>query len=121
MKIWQDLAGRWSQLVFGEHYWQVTPRVRMFRLLEEVLELAQAEEVTELEVLAIFKQVYSRPPGDPEQELGGVMTTLAAYAHTAERDMEEAWWREFKRVMDPAIMEKVRNRNLNGDKIGMSK
>ncbi|HYF06361.1 MAG TPA: hypothetical protein VD970_01985 [Acetobacteraceae bacterium] len=120
MKVWQDLAGAWSNLVFAGHLDRVTPKIRALRLLEEVLELCQAEAVTAEEAAIVARQVFSRPTGEAEQELGGVMTTLMAYAYTAERDCEAAWWREFRRIMDPAIMDKVRRRNLEGDKIGLN-
>lgn len=120
MILWQRLAGRWSNIVFAGHLDRVTPRIRALRLLEETLELCQAEGVTPEEAAIIVRQVYSRPVGEAEQELGGVMTTLMAYAYTAGLDCESAWWREFERIMDPAMMEKVRRRNLEGDKIGLN-
>jgi NTP pyrophosphatase (non-canonical NTP hydrolase) len=93
----------------------------MLRVVEEVLELAQAEAVTPAEITIILYQVYGKPEGALHQELGGVMTTLAAYAATANLDLETAFWDEFERIMDPQIMEKVRTRNLAGDKIGFKK
>lgn len=44
-KNWTRLCLRWSQIVFGENYKMLSPRVRAMRLLEEALELAQAENV----------------------------------------------------------------------------
>lgn len=91
----------------------------MFRLLEEVIELAQCEQVTLDEIHTVARQVYQKPPGLAWQELGGVMITLTAYAGTRDFDLEEAWLQEFERIMDPDIMARVRQRNLSGDKIGM--
>ena len=119
MKIWQRLVQRWSFLTFREHSSRITPRIRMFRLLEETLELSQAEGVDLADVYTIVDQVYSRPTGQPHQELGGVIVCAVAYAACAGYDLEEAFWSEFERIMDPAMMEKVRTRNLSGDKIGM--
>lgn len=121
MKIWQRLCGRWSQLVFRERFEEVTPFIRVLRVLEEVLELSQAEGVSLNEALAILIQVYDRPKGTPQAELGGVAITLANYAESAGYDLEEAFWTEFERIMDPALMEKVRRRNLEGDKIGFKR
>jgi NTP pyrophosphatase (non-canonical NTP hydrolase) len=121
MKTWQRLVGRWTELVFRDRFAEVTPRIRVMRLLEEALELAQAEDVPVTDAIIILNQVYDRPKGEPSQELGGVVITLANYAETAGLDLEEAFYSEFTRIMDPAIMEKVRKRNLDGDKIGFAK
>lgn len=122
MKLWQRLTWRWTELVFGDRIKEAsTPRVRVLRLLEEVLELTQAEAIPEADVLTVIRQVYDKPPGEPERELGGVMITAAGYADAAGYDLEEAFWSEFERIMDPVKIEKVRHRNLEGDKIGMRK
>lgn len=115
----QDLMRTWSYYVFNGHMEKLTPKVRAMRVLEEALELAQAERVTVEEASIIQKQVYDKPAGDPQSELGGVMTTVIAYAEIAGYSAEDAFWTEFQRIMDPKMMEKVRNRNLSGDKIGM--
>lgn len=117
MRVWQRLVARWSVLVFGDRH--IHTSVRVLRLLEEVVELAQAEHVGPETVFAVVRQVYDRPRGVAAEELGGVTICLAAYAETAGMDLEEAFWDEFERIMDPAIMERVRERNLRGDKIGM--
>lgn len=119
MHLAQRLLGRWSNLVFGSI--KITPRIRAMRLLEEAYELAQAEGVSELECVIIRDQVYGKPAGEPRKELGGVLTTAFAYADCADFDSSDAFWTEFERIMDPAMMEKVRHRNLAGDKIGFKK
>lgn len=121
MKLWQSLADNWSKLVFKERYKDINPKIRALRALEEMMELSQAENVTEEEVLIILRQVYDKPKGDPHQELGGVMTCLAAYGATSGLDMEECFLAEYMRICDPVVMEKVRKRNLEGDKIGFDK
>lgn len=121
MKIWQRLMKNWSKLVFRERYIDITPKIRSLRCLEEMMELCQTENVSEEEIDIIKRQVYDKPKGEPLQELGGVMTTLAGYACTRDFDIEEAFWSEYERICDPVIMEKVRNRNLAGDKIGFEK
>lgn len=121
MKIWQDYMARWSECVFSERNSEITPLIRVLRVLEEAIELAQAEGVHIEELNTIRDQVYSKPAGLPSQELGGVLVTLAGYASTTKYDLEIAFWEEALRIMDPAVMEKVRKRNLNGDKIGFRK
>ncbi len=49
------------------------------------------------------------------------MVCVTAYADCAGLDCEEAFYAEFERIMDPKMMEKVRFRNLEGDKIGFAK
>lgn len=115
---WTSLTMAWSKLVFRDQVQVLTPRVRAMRLLEEALELAQAEDVFLSEALIIINQVYEKPRGDPRKELGGVLITAAAYAATREWLLENVFIEEFTRIMDPTIMDRVRNRNLSGDKIG---
>lgn len=119
-KLAARLCLRWSRLTFETHSEQFTHHTRVLRLLEEVTELAQAERVSIQDASTILVQVYNRPVGEPEKELGGVMVCLAAYAGTRGYDFEEIFWREFERIMDPKMMEKVRKRNLEGDKIGFN-
>ena len=117
MKIWQKLTMRWQRLIFGDLV--LSPHVRILRLVEETFELAQAENVPEEQLLQVLRQVYDKKIGQPEQELGGVLICLAIYAETKGYDLEERFWAEFERIMDPAIMDRVRSRNLGGDKIGL--
>jgi hypothetical protein len=119
--LWERLMGRWSELVFRERAQEITPKIRALRALEEMMELAQAENISSTEVTIIRDQVYNKPPGDPIQEVCGVMVTMAGYAMTKGIVLERCFWMEFERMMDPAIIEKVRHRNLEGDKIGFNK
>lgn len=121
MFLWSRLMNRWSRLVFRERYKDITPHIRALRLLEEVIELCQAEGATVEEIDIVKHQVLSKEKGDIYQELGGVLTTLSAYAATRNFNLEEAFFSEFERLMDPILMEKVRKRNLEGDKIGFEK
>lgn len=118
MQLWQRLTARWQSLVFGAL--PIPVEVRVYRLIEEVFELAQAEGVGEEAINALVRQVYDKPPGEAAQELGGVIICLVAYAAQRGLDVEEAYWTEFERLMDPRMIEKVRRRNLAGDKIGLT-
>lgn len=51
---------------------------RNHRFLEEAMELAQACNCTASEAHQLVDYVFRRPVGDPRQEVGGVMNTLAA-------------------------------------------
>lgn len=62
-------------------------RERARRLVEEAIELAQAEGVPEHEVALIAQRVFSRPIGDPVTEGGDVGLTYLAWTHAAGLDM----------------------------------
>ena len=120
----EDWAARvrvWHHIVFGERAVDHGAKVYSMRLLEEALELAQAENVSVADATAIVAQVYAKPPGDPAKELGGVTITLAGYASQAGASLSEAFEREFARIQDPGLIERIRYRNLHGDKLGMRK
>lgn len=71
---------------------------RAKRLLEEAMELAQAEGVPDLVVHRIEARVYSRPPGDTKREIGQTMSTLAVLAANLGINAVEAFYEEFDRV-----------------------
>lgn len=53
---------------------------RNHRFLEEALELVQSLDCTRSEAHQLVDYVFDRPAGEPSQELGGAMVTLAALA-----------------------------------------
>jgi hypothetical protein len=89
------------------HDWVVTcfgPEIaadrleRNHRFLEEALELVQANECTASEAHQLVDYVFGRRPGDPHQEVGGVMNTLAALCAASGLDMAKAGEDELARV-----------------------
>ena len=80
------------------------------RLLEEVLELLQAHGYDRIRVATLVDYVYGRPVGDPPQEVGGVMVTLAAYCMVTGLDMHAEGDRELARVTQPEVMAKIRRK-----------
>lgn len=62
---------------------------RAARLLEEALELAQAEGVDTDAAGRIYLRVYSRPAGGPVQEAAAVGLCLLAWASSAGRTATE--------------------------------
>lgn len=68
------------------------------RFLEEALELLQSGGYPKDRVAALVEYVFSRPVGDPDQETGGVMVTLAAYCEAHEINLGAAAERELARV-----------------------
>jgi hypothetical protein len=73
------------------------PKERVYRLLEETNELAQAEGVSLERALEISRYVYSRPAGDIHQEVGGVAVTLLAYCHSRGLNAYDLETEEIKR------------------------
>lgn len=71
---------------------------RNHRFLEEALELVQACGCTASEAHQLVDYVYGRPVGEPHQEAGGVMVTLAALCLANALDMHEAGETELARV-----------------------
>ncbi len=78
------------------------------RLLEEVLELLQAHGYDKARVPTLVDYVFSRPVGEPAQEVGGVMVTLAGYCWVAGLDMHAAGDTELARITQPDVMGKIR-------------
>jgi len=80
------------------------------RLLEEVLELLQAHGYDKARVPTLVDYVFGRPVGEPAQEVGGVMVTLAGYCWVAGLDMHDAGDIELARINQPEVMEKIRQK-----------
>lgn len=78
------------------------------RLLEEVLELLQSKGYDRNRVATLVEYVYGRPPGEPSQEVGGVMVTLGGYCWVAGLDMHADGERELARINQPEVMTKIR-------------
>ncbi|WP_312237354.1 hypothetical protein [Stenotrophomonas sp.] len=80
------------------------------RLLEEVLELLQAHGYDQGRVATLVDYVFGRPAGEPAQEVGGVMVTLAGYCWVAGLDMHVAGEAELQRITQPEVMHKIRRK-----------
>lgn len=79
---------------------------RNHRFLEESLELVQALGCTASEAHQLVDYVYGRPWGEPDQEVGGVMVTLAALCLASGLDMHGAGETELARIWTK--VEKIR-------------
>lgn len=71
---------------------------RNHRFLEEALELVQACGCTESEAHQLVAYVFGRPTGERGQEVGGVMTTLAALCLAQGLDMHAEADTELARI-----------------------
>ncbi len=78
------------------------------RLLEEVLELLQAHGYDSARVPTLVNYVFGRPVGEPAQEVGGVMVTLAAYCSVAGLSVQANGQAELDRIIQPEVMARIR-------------
>lgn len=88
----------WLITCFGEVI-TFNRKERNHRFLEESLELVQSLDCTREEAHMLVDYVFDRPVGDPRQETGGAMLTLAAlcvangfnFEDLAEMELARAW------------------------------
>lgn len=71
---------------------------RNHRFLEESLELVQALGCSASEAHQLVDYVFGRPDGEPFQEVGGVMVTLAALCLANGEDMHTCGYVELGRI-----------------------
>ena len=93
----QQSVQPWMMVCFGAEI-SADKVERNDRFTEESLELVQACGMTKDRVLALVDYVYDRPLGEPAQEVGGVMVTLAALCLAQGLDMHEAAEVELARI-----------------------
>lgn len=95
----QRLVGEWCERCFGEEV-ASDPKERARRVLEEAIELAQAEGIAASFVQSLTDHVYSRPPGNPAQEAGGVSVCLLAYCRAKYWNADDVEENELARILD---------------------
>ncbi|APU88862.1 conserved hypothetical protein [Virus Rctr197k] len=88
---------RWTVAAFGTECYTNTQE-RAARVFEEAAELLQAEELDREFAQRVLDRVYSRPVGDPVQEMAGVSFTLLAYSGAKGLDLEKVLVAELERV-----------------------
>lgn len=115
---YQQQVRQWVLHCFGQ---QVADDIatRCFRFFEEAGELCQALGMRKEDALKLVEYTWNRPPGEPRQEMGGVMVTLAALATPAGIIMEREGWSELARIMLPAVTEKIRAKQQAKAAIGL--
>jgi hypothetical protein len=97
----QSRVWPWLIHCFGEQIAR-DGRERNHRFLEEALELVQSTGCTASEAHQLVDYVFGRPVGEPHQETGGVMVTLAALCLAHGLDMHAAGEDELTRVWGKA-------------------
>jgi hypothetical protein len=110
-------VGSWMLRCFGKQISEDKVE-RGDRLLEEVFELLQSGGYDPSRVEQLRDYVWGRPIGDPPQEVGGVMVTLAAYCNAHKLDMQRAAVTELNRINNPWVAEKIRAKQKAKPKFG---
>ena len=93
----QSRVAAWMDACFGPAI-SADKVERNHRFLEEALELVQALGCSREDCLQLVEYVYGRPVGEPSQEVGGVMVTLAALCLASGLEMDGAAEIELARV-----------------------
>lgn len=111
----QARVGFWLQDCFGPLI-AGDKEERNHRFLEEALELVQSTGCSAEDAHQLVDYVYGRAVGDPAQEAGGVMCTLAALCLANELNMDVAGETELARVWTK--IEAIRIKQANKPKFG---
>lgn len=96
-KPFQQRVKPWMMACFGEII-AADAIERNHRFLEEALELVQACGCTASEAYELVDYTFGRQVGDKNQEVGGVMVTLAALCLAQGLDMHSAGETELARI-----------------------
>jgi hypothetical protein len=106
----QDRAGAWVKKTFGHPIFD-SKHERAMRVLEEAIELAQAEGVDKAQVKHLVDFVFNKPVGDIAQEAAGVGFTLLAWGASHELDIATLVFEEIDRVDSPEMIAKIRKKH----------
>lgn len=95
-----QIAWEWGLRCFGSSHMTDKP-MRALRLAEECVEYAQTTGLPKEQLHTLIEVVYSRPVGDPLQELGGVMVCAAVCGKNqlGLSNMEQVFEAEVRRVL----------------------
>lgn len=107
--LFQAKVAEWLHLCFGDVI-AMDKKERCYRFQEEANELVQSMGMTREEAHSLVDYTWDRPIGEPHQELGGVMVTLAALCHASEMEMEAGGFVELARINQPDVIERIRQK-----------
>ena len=96
--VFQHRAWKWVIDCFGVETSEDKVE-RNHRFLEESLELVQSLGCSSEEAHKLVDYVYDRPIGEPKQEVGGVMVTLAILCTSHDIDMFYSGNVELERIL----------------------
>lgn len=100
---------QWVRDCFGPKL-MMDKRERALRFLEEAIELVQAGGLSKKEVEMVMTYVYNRPTGVLEREVGGSMTTLAAFCNAHDLNLSQCAQDELIRCR--MKIDEIRKKNL---------
>lgn len=109
----QARVAPWMEECFGDAI-SNDKTERNHRFLEESLELVQSLGLTTSEAHKLVDYVFSRPVGEPQQEVGGTMVTLAALCLASDMNMHDCAEAELTSIF--GNVEKIRTKNLSKPK-----
>lgn len=108
----QERVSAWCVTCFGETTaYDVVER--NWRFLEEALELVQALGGNADDAHELVDYVFRREAGDPPQEVGGTMVTLAASVAANGLSIVDAAFAELERIERPEIIENIRRKHAS--------
>ena len=94
---------------------------RASRVIEEAAELAQAEGLSEADVIRTVKRTFSRPVGEASQEAAGLMVTLLAWAGAAMVDLGAVTRKEIDRIEMPENVAAIRAKQAEKAEAGVGR
>lgn len=106
----------WMKKCFGSKISCDVPE-RNHRFLEESLELVQACDCTAEEAHQLVDYVFNRPVGEIDQEVGGVMVTLAALCTAQGVNINLCREVELARINEEENIEKIRKKQASKPKM----
>lgn len=119
MRSYQQGVARWMDEVFGaDTASDVTER--SMRFLEEALELVQALGLSHKQCALVSDYVFNRPVGDPPQEVGGTMVTLAGLCEKTGIDMGHEAIKEYLRIDTPEMKVRIHAKQAYKRSFGMT-
>lgn len=117
MKDFAVRVGLWLIECFGVSIARDTNE-RNLRFLEEALELVQSLGLSQESAHKLVDYVYNRDIGFPEQEVGGVMVTLAALCFANHLNLEACAEDELTRIN--LKINEIREKQKNKPHLGES-
>ena len=118
MQHWQRTVGQWVEKTFGFES-RTSRRERSLRFMEEALELGQSLGIKEEEAILLVTKVFERPPGQPNQERGGVMVTLLALTDCERADLWQDFLTEWDRINSAEAQERMQRRQKEKQEQGL--
>lgn len=115
----QEVVAHWIATRFGKANLE-SKHERAMRLLEEAIEFAQAEGVSQRHCAALTNSVYGKPIGEGKREAAQVMVTLLAWAHNSNEEIIALAMKEIDRL-HKLPMDKARGKHAIKVQAGLAK